>query len=324
MSANTGTVEDGARAVTGRIFITGGTGFVGRNIIQALGDRPLRVLVRDQADGATVTAPNAEVVIGDVTQPESMRDLMDGCEAVIHLAAIIEEEGDATFDGVIRGGTINAVREAQRAGVRRFLHMSALGTRNDPRFGYFEAKWQAEKAVEQSGIPWTIFRPSVIFGPGDGFVTTLATLVKTAPVIPVVGAGKSLFQPIAAQEVAAAYVRALEDPSTAGHIYELGGGKTYTYEDLLEAVARRLGVAKGKVHVPIGLMKAVVRLTAPLPRALRPPVTSEQLKMLAIDNATERSATAELIGREPVRLEDGLDYIARAKPEIGTRDSSRA
>jgi NADH dehydrogenase len=189
--------------------------------------------------------------------------------------------------------------------------MSALGTRNDPRFGYFEAKWQAEKAVEQSGIPWTIFRPSVIFGPGDGFVTTLANLIKTAPLIPVVGAGRSLFQPIAAQEVAAAYVRALDDPTTAGHIYELGGGKTYTYEGLLDALSERLGVSKRKVHVPTGLMKAVVRLSTPLPRTLRPPVTSEQLKMLAIDNATERSATAELIGREPIRLEDGLDYIGR-------------
>jgi NADH dehydrogenase len=295
--------------VTGRIFITGGTGFVGRNIIQALGDRPLRVLVRDQADGVRVAASNGEVVIGDVTRPESLRGQLDGCEAVIHLVAIIEEHSGATFDSVIRGGTINVVREAQRAGVRRLLHMSALGTRNDPRFGYFEAKWQAEKAVERSGIPWTIFRPSVIFGPGDGFITTLAKLIKTAPVIPVVGAGRSLFQPLAARELAAAFARALDDPATAGHIYELGGGSTYSYEELLDVLSRRLSVSKRKVHVPVWLMKLVVRLSAPLPRALRPPVTSEQLKMLAIDNATERSATALLIGREPIRLEDGLDYI---------------
>ncbi len=311
MNANGGSGQSASSPVAGRIFLTGGTGFVGRSIIEALGDRPLRVLVRDQADGARIAALNVEIVTGDVTKAESLRGLLAGCEAVVHLVAIIEEEGGATFDSVIRGGTINVVREAQRAGVRRFLYMSALGTRNDPRFGYFEAKWQAEKAVEQSGIPWTIFRPSVIFGPGDGFVTTLANLIKTAPLIPVVGAGRSLFQPIAAQEVAAAYVRALDDPTTAGHIYELGGGKTYTYEGLLDALSERLGVSKRKVHVPTGLMKAVVRLSSPLPRTLRPPVTSEQLKMLAIDNATERSATAELIGREPIRLEDGLDYIGR-------------
>jgi uncharacterized protein YbjT (DUF2867 family) len=311
MSADTPPEQIDARPVTGRIFITGGTGFVGRNIIQALGDRPVRVLVRDQTKSTNVAAPNVEIVTGDVTRPESLRGRMDGCEAVIHLVAIIEEGGGASFDSVIRGGTINVVREAQRAGVRRFLHMSALGTRNDPRFGYFEAKWQAEKAVEQSGFPWTIFRPSVIFGPGDGFITTLANLIKTAPVIPVVGAGRSLFQPIAAGELAAAFARALDDPATAGHIYELGGGKTYTYEELLNVLAKCLGVSKRKMHVPTWLMKLVVRLSAPLPRALRPPVTSEQLKMLAIDNATDRSATADLIGREPLRLEDGLDYIGR-------------
>jgi NADH dehydrogenase len=127
----------------------------------------------------------------------------------------------------------------------------------------------------------------------------------------VVGAGRSLFQPIAAGELAAAFARALDDPATAGHIYELGGGKTYTYEELLNVLAKCLSVSKRKMHVPTWLMKLVVQLSAPLPRALRPPVTSEQLKMLAIDNATDRSATADLIGREPLRLEDGLDYIGR-------------
>ena len=309
MSVNHVAGQHAPRPVTGRIFLTGGTGFVGRSIIRALGERPLRVLVRDGADGAGVAATNIEVVGGDLTQPASLRGVMDGCEAAIHLVAIIAESGGATFDGVIRQGTINILDEAKRAGVSRFLHMSALGTRNDPRFGYFEAKWQAEKAVEQAGIPWTIFRPSIIFGPGDGFVTTLASLIKTAPVIPVVGAGRGLFQPIAVEDVAAAYIRALADPATAGHIYELGGGKIYSYEELLDVVARHLGVSKPKVHIPTGLMNAVVRLSQPLPKALRPPVTSEQLKMLAIDNATDRSETAELIGRGPMRLEDGLDYL---------------
>lgn len=309
MSGSDGAKQQTARPVTGRVFVTGGTGFVGRNIVRALGDRPVRVLARDPADAARLKAPNLEVAAGDVTKAESLRGAMDGCEAVIHLVAIIEEKRGATFDSVIRGGTVNVVQEALRAGVQRLLHMSALGTRNDPRFGYFEAKWQAERAVEQSGIPWTIFRPSIIFGPGDGFVTLLAKLVKTAPVIPVVGAGKSLFQPIAVEEVAAAYVRALDDPTTAGHIYELGGGETYTYEELLDVVAGQLGVSKPKAHVPTGLMKGIVALSSPLPKALRPPVTSEQLKMLAIDNATNRSATAELIGKEPMRLEDGLSYL---------------
>ena len=298
-----------ARPVTGRIFVTGGTGFVGSNLRKALGDRPQRLLVRNKATAADLAGEHIELVEGDVTRPESLRGAMDGCEAVIHLVAIIAEEGRSTFDGVIRQGTVNVVAEAQRAGVRRFLFMSALGTRNDPHFGYFEAKWQAEQAVIDSGIPWTIFRPSVIFGPGDEFITTLARLVKLAPVIPVVGSGQSKFQPVAVREVAQSFVRALDDPATAGRIFDLGGGKVYDYEQMLDVIAVKLGKKKPKVHVPVGLMMPVVTLSKPLPKPLRPPVTSEQLKMLAIDNCSDKSATAHLIGRPPLRLEDGIDYI---------------
>ena len=305
--------EIAAKPVTGRVFVTGGAGFVGRNIIEMLGDRPMRLLVRDARDASSINGPGIEVAEGDVTKPETLRGAMDGCEAVIHLVAIISEKGAATFDNVIRQGTVNVVNEAKRAGVERVVHMSALGTRNDPRFGYYEAKWQAEQAVKQAGIPWTIFRPSVIFGPGDEFITTLAGLVKTAPVIPIVGGGKSKFQPVSVREVAAAFARALADPATAGHVYDLGGGKTYTYEQMIDVISRQLGSAKPKVHVPTAVMKAVVSLSRPLPSRLRPPVTSEQLKMLAIDNATDDSATAELIGREPLKLEDGIDYVGGSK-----------
>jgi NADH dehydrogenase len=299
--------------VTGRILITGAAGFVGSNVLTALGDRLVRALVRDKRAAGRIAGPNVELVEGDVTRPESLRGVMDGCEAVIHLVAIIAEEGGATFDTVIRQGTVNVVAEAKRAGIDRFVHMSALGTRNDPRFGYFEAKWQAEQAVERSGIPWTIFRPSVIFGPGDEFINTLAKLVKSAPVIPVVGSGKSKFQPVAVHEVAAAFVRALDDPATAYRIYDLGGGKTYTYEEMLDVISEQLRVSKPKVHVPKAMMSAVVTLSGPLPKALRPPVTSEQLKMLAIDNATERSAVAELTGTTPTRLEDAIGYVGGAR-----------
>ena len=295
--------------VAGRVFLTGGTGFVGSNIRKALGDRPLRLLVRDRVRHAGLESDRVELVEGDVTKPETLRGAMDGCEAVVHLVAIIAEEAGATFDGVIHRGAANVVAEAKRAQVRRFVHMSAMGTLHATHFAYSETKWQAEQAVQASGIPWTIFRPSVIFGPGDEFINTLAGLVKVAPIIPVVGSGQSKFQPVSVAEVAQAFVRALDDPATAGHIYELGGGQTYTYEGMLDVIAAKLGKKKPKAHVPVGLMMPIVKLAKPLPKALRPPVTEEQLKMLALDNASDRSATADLIGRPPLRLEDGIDYI---------------
>ena len=294
---------------TGRIFLTGGTGYVGGNIRAALAGRPLRLLVRDKNRSAALAGDDVELVEGDVTDTASLRGAMDGCATAINLVAIIAEEGGATFDGVIRRGTENVVAEAQRAGVSHFIQMSALGAMNVPRYGYLDAKWRAEEAVKAAGIPWTIFRPSVIFGPGDEFINTLAGLIRAAPVIPVVGDGQSKFQPVAVGEVAESFVRALDDPAAIGQTYELGGGKIYPYEGLLDAIAAKLGKRKPKVHVPVGLMMPIVKLSKPLPKKLRPPVTEEQLKMLALDNCTDHSATAGLIGRPPLALEDGIDYI---------------
>jgi uncharacterized protein YbjT (DUF2867 family) len=293
------------------ILITGGTGFVGSAVVAALGDRPLRLLVRDRSKASKLAGPKIELVEGDVTLPETLADAVLGCETVVHLVAIIEESSGATFEGVIHQGTVNVINAAKEAGVTRFIHMSALGASERPGFGYMQAKWEAEQAVKATDFAWTIFRPSVIFGPGDGFVNSLAGVVRSFPVIPVVGDGQTKFQPVAVQDVANAYVAALNDPSTAGQSFDLGGPDLLTYEQMLEIIAIKLGKKKRKVHMPVSLMKTVVALSSPLPKKLRPPVTSEQLKMLALDNSTTQSATERLIGRQPLKLQDGIDYILK-------------
>ena len=294
----------------GRILLTGGTGFVGSNIRKALRDRELRLLVRDPSSARV--DDSTDIVQGDVLQPDTLGRAVDGCDTVIHLVAIIEESGSNTFDKVIRQGTENMVAAAKDAGVTRFIQMSALGAQANPRFPYLNAKWGAEEAVRSSGMDWTIFRPSVIFGPGDGFINVLASLIRKAPVIPVVGAGESKFQPVAVGEVAEAYRRAVDDQATVGQVYELGGGEIYTYQGLIDLIAEHLGKHKFMIHMPVPLMKAVVAMSAPLPKALRPPVTKEQLNMLALDNCTDHSRTAELIGRPPIALRNGLDYIGKS------------
>lgn len=293
----------------GRIFIAGATGFVGGSLLKALGGRPLRLLVRDIASSGEFQKPNVELVEGDVTNPMLLDGALRDCDVVINLVAIIKETKGETFDGVIRQGTQNLVIEAQKAKPQRFILMSALGAQHNPAYPYLNAKWHAEQLVKDSGIPYTIFRPSIIFGPGDEFINTLADLVKKAPVIPVIGAGASKFQPVSAADVADAFVTAIDDPDSAGKTYELGGPDVFTYEQLLDVIAAKLGKEKRKVHVPVGLMKLVVAASSPLPSMLRPPVTSEQLKMLALDNCTDESATADLIGRAPAPLAENIDYI---------------
>ena len=294
-----------------RIFIAGGTGFVGDAFRAALGDRPLRLLVRDIAKSAPLQTPNVELVEGDLTEPLSIEGALDGCDVVINLVAIIKEHGKSTFDNVIRQGTVNLLMEAQKTKPRRLVEMSALGAQHNPNFPYLDAKWHAEQDVKDFGIPFTIFRPSVIFGPGDEFINKLADLVRKAPAIPVVGSGESKFQPVYVKDVADAFVAAIHDPASEGKTYELGGPDVLTYEQMIDVIAHRLGATKPKVHVPVGLMKFVVMATSPLPAALQPPVTSEQLKMLSLDNCTDHSTTAELIGRQPASLRDNIDYIVK-------------
>lgn len=300
----------------GRIFLTGGTGFVGSNLRAATRERPVRLLVRDPAKYEYLRGPNVELVAGDVTRPETLRGAMDGCQYVIHLVGVIEETGSDTFDTIIHQGTTNVLAEAQRAGIAHFVHMSALGASDDPAFPYMQAKTRAETAVRASTTPWTIFRPSVIFGPGDGFINPLALLVKF-PVTPVVGDGQSRFMPAAAGEVAEVFAGSIGVPARFGQTYELGGAKIYTFEQMLDAIGNELGKHHPRIKVPVPLISLVVTLTKPLPRAVRPPVTAEQLKMLKTNNTTDHSAMETLLGRPPTALEDGLGYLrkgARNRP----------
>ena len=291
-----------------RIFITGGTGFVGNEIQRALEDRPLTILVHPGDSGPR--NPAATYVPGDVTDAASLTGTMTGCSTVIHLVGIIEEHGDATFDRVIRQGTENVIAAARRAGTQHFILMSALGAANDPAYPYFIAKYRAEESVKASNLPWTIFRPSIIFGPGDGFINQLADLVRSAPVVPVAGNGQSLFQPVSVREVAKSFAWAVDHPESIGQTYELGGPDILTYDEIIALIQRQLGTSKKTVHLPIGLVRAVVRLSSPLPEKLRPPVTLDQLRMLDVDNCTAHSATPDLAGRPQLRLQNGIDYLA--------------
>lgn len=301
------------------ILVTGGTGYVGSRLIEKLRQRPepVRVLVRTPEKAQKLVAGNVSIVKGDVTDPESLIAAMKGVSTVIHLVAIIRERsGGITFERMNYQATVNVVDAAKAAGVKRFLHMSALGVVNDPNLPYMDTKFRAQKYVEASGLDWTVFQPSVIFGEGDEFINTLADLVRRplmiapAPFVPVVGDGKTKFQPVWRDDVIDAFIKALDDRNTIGQIYQLGGPEALTYEQMLDLIMQKLGKKRSKIYVPVPLMKpAVFMMDKLLPK---PPVTPAQLTMLSLDNSAPQSATEQLIGHRPLALGDGIDYIKKS------------
>jgi uncharacterized protein YbjT (DUF2867 family) len=295
----------------GKVFVTGGTGFVGPKIVHALRaeDRPVRCLVRDPSRANDLAAWGCELVRGDVTDLDSVRRAADGCEVVIHLVAIIQGKREQ-FERIMTGGARNVVEAAKQADVRRFLLMSALGTSEQTRdVPYFNSKWEMEQAVKGSGLEYVIFRPSFIFGPDGGALPTLMRLVRLAPVTPVIGPGSQRSQPIWVENVAEYYARAIDRPAAANRTFELGGPDLVTWNELYDRIKKVLGKRRPTIHVPLGLARigAAVLNTLPGPT----PVTPDQVRMLAgPDNVVSNSDAQETFQVDLMPLDEQLRRAA--------------
>jgi uncharacterized protein YbjT (DUF2867 family) len=286
-----------------KVLVTGGTGFVGTHVINALERRghAIAVLTRDPEDARNRYNRPVEAVPGNVLDPASLAAACSGREAVIHLVGIINEKGRQTFDAIHREGTENVVAAAKASGVRRYLHMSAMGTAEEAPSAYARTKAAGEKAVRGSGLPWTIFRPSIIFGPGDGFVSLLASIVRSSPVfIPVIGPGTTQFQPVSVYDVARVFGDALEKPETAGKIFEVGGPEVFALNDIYREIAAAVGKpGKPLVHLPLWygrILAAGFEWAAHRGFLSDPPLTRDQLASLSRDNAADTSETDRVFG----------------------------
>lgn len=288
------------------IFLTGATGFVGRHMVQRLLDdgHAVRALLR------TLPGQKARLVqafhkqgdfayvAGDVVSGAGLDEAMQGCDAVIHLVGIIAEKGSNTFESVHHVGTRNVVEAARRKAVGRFVHMSAIGVRRDGVARYQTTKWKGEEVVRQSGIPYCILRPSLIFGPGDGFVTQMMDVMKKTPLFrPVPGDGSPRFRPISIDDVTMCFARALTAEAARGQTVEIGGADELSLNQVLNEIARCAGVRKAAVHVPMPLMLAVAALAERILPA--PPVTTEQLRMLQEGSTCEIERMVKIFGVQP-------------------------
>jgi uncharacterized protein YbjT (DUF2867 family) len=287
-----------------RIFLAGGTGFVGSHVRQALlaKGHSIRLLVHNRSVGSE---PGVEEVEGDVTLLSSFIDGVTGCDATVNLIGIIREvpRRDITFERIHVKATHNMISAALSAGVRRHLQMSALGTRADSPSGYFQSKFKGEQEVRDSGLDYTIFRPSIIFGPKDDFINKLAGYLKSFPATPVVGDGEYQIQPISADDVARCFAEALEKPETIGKTYELCGPDRMSYNALLDTIGRVIGKNKvRKVKNPLLLMRLIVPVLERFPFF---PITSDQITMLVQGNACDGNWRKTFVF-EPTSFEEGI------------------
>jgi NADH dehydrogenase len=301
------------------IFITGATGFVGREIVRQAhaAGHSVRILAR-HPDAASVrdlvSRYGVEVSRGDVTQPGTLSPALDGVEGVLNLVGIISEAGQSTFENIHTRGTGNVVAAGRQAGIRRFIQMSALGVRPKAASRYHQTKWAAEEIVRGSGLEFTIFRPSLIFGPGDHFVNLFEKISRFSPLLPVMGSGRSRFQPVAVEAVAAAFIGALREPGSMGQTYDLCGPDTLTLPQMLDAILAAAGRRRFKLRVPLGLARCqAAMLEFAFPRLLgkAPPLNRDQLTMLEEDNVGNAAPANELFGLPQVGFREGIGYVKR-------------
>ena len=263
------------------ILVTGGTGFVGGHVVHELRGRDLlvRCLVRDPRKAGKLSAWGCELVQGDVTDRASLARAVAGADTVVHLVAIRQGKPEE-FQRIMVEGTRSLLGAATEAGVRRFVHMSALGTTEQTKdlVPYYGAKWEMEQLVRANGIPHVIFRPSFIFGSDGGILPTFAKLAKLAPVTPIVGSGKQRIQPIWADDAASYFGEAVQREDVTVRTYELGGPDVVSWNEFWERLKRALGVRRPTVHVPVALMRVSALVTERLPGNI--PLTRDLLKML--------------------------------------------
>lgn len=296
------------------IFIAGGTGFIGGHLINTLRSEgyKLKCLVRSDKAQKSLESKGIEVISGDITIPETLEGVLTSEDFVIHLVGIIQEKGSATFHSIHVKGTENLVREAKKVNVKHFFYQSALGADINSWSGYLRTKAEAEEIVKGSGLSYTIFRPSLIIGPWDGFTKRLVDMLKISPVIPIPGEGKTKFQPIYIKDWLACFKNIISNPSAFISTYELGGPEHLTYREIIEALADAMDIKKPVFNIPMGLMRfgaSIIEKMLP-----SPPFTSEQLRLLEQDNICDINSVEKNFSFKPLAYKKAIrEFIEGGK-----------
>lgn len=299
------------------VCVIGGSGFLGSHIVRLLAARGITVRVptrnRERVKDTLIVLPTADVRTEDVHDPATLRRLLTGADAVINAVGVLH---DARGDGFRRNHVelpAKIVTACKDAGVTRLVHVSALRAAPDAPSDYLRSKAQGEAeiaAAEASGIRTTIFRPSVIFGRGDSFLSLFARLARVFPVLPLGGAN-ARFQPVHVEDVAQAVVACLEDPRTFGQRYDLCGPKVYTLRELVEYACSVIGLRRRVLPLPGGLAMLQALVLEHLPGSV---MTRDNVRSMQVDNVCDCAFPA-VFGIEPTPLEAVAPlYLASRTP----------
>jgi NADH dehydrogenase len=301
------------------ILLTGATGNVGSALLRRLvaENRPVRVLVRDPRRLGPERV-RVQIALGDLSDASSFRHALRGVDTVVHLAAAIRDQGTerATIEEVNGLGTLRLVRAAERAGVKRFIFFSAIGASLHSQSRFFRTKALAEEAVESSDMQTTVFTPSIIYSPGDPWITLLGRLA-VLPVVPVAGSGRALYEPIWALDAAGAVMGLLAQENGDGsggaagdgnhRRIELAGPERLSYDDIVRTFLHAKDRHRRLVHVPLPLvrwgLKAVEEVQGSMAFA-----TWDEAELMEIPMVSQRGTTdAEALGVHPLPME----YVLR-------------
>jgi uncharacterized protein YbjT (DUF2867 family) len=300
------------------VLVTGGTGLVGRAAVNSLISRghTVRLMSRHAERDAQQWEEGVEAHQGSVASDDDVRGAAEGCEAVLHVAGVVDEDPpQVTFEEINVEGTRRMVRESERAGVRRFIYVSSLAAERGSS-DYHRSKAAGEEATRAFRGNWLIVRPGNVYGPGDEVISTLLGMVRKLPAVPVLGGGDDAFQPVWVEDVGEALAMAVEWEEPARQALDLAGVETTNMNELLDLLEALTDKSPVRVPVPEFLARAGAGLADLL--GVDAPVTVDQIKMLVEGNVIppgESNALTEVFGITPLPLPEGLARLADTLPE---------
>ncbi|HJQ54971.1 MAG TPA: complex I NDUFA9 subunit family protein [Gemmatimonadaceae bacterium] len=296
------------------VLVTGASGLVGIHTCRELSKNgwQVRALIRDPARAAMALGQlPVEFRVGDVRDATALRSSLNGCGAVVHLAAIAIEKKGETYQETNTAATERLISAARAENVQRVVFMSQNGADSRSPYPFLHSKGVAQDSIRTSRLRWTVLRPSVIFGPEDQFVNVLGRLIKLTPkVFPLPGGGSARFQPIAVDDVARVVRLSLEKKETVHQSYDLGGAVPLTLRQMTERILLAMGTSRKLVPVPIRLLRPLVAVAQKI--LPNPPVTTGLLEILSLDNTVSENALTDVFKVVPIPFAaDELQYLRR-------------